>query len=296
MLPLVNFNMPELPEVETLRRELEPALKNKIIEEIRVLQPGAVKPLSAKEFINRNRNRKISELRREGKILMIFFTDQDGLLIHLKMTGQIIYRANNKEPVIGGHPQPGGAEDLPNSYTAIEWHFTDGSTLYFNDSRKFGWIYYSKQPEKENVVQKLGVGPLDPDFTVEILLEFINKYPRRNIKQLIMDQELIAGVGNIYADEALFQAGIRPDKKVNEITESETAKLHSALKKVLEHSVQKGGTSFRDYKRSNGEPGGFVPYLKVYGREGEPCSNCGRAVKKIRLNNRGTHYCIKCQK
>ncbi len=242
-----------------------------------------------------DRGRQITGLERQAKLLILHL-NKGYLLIHLKMTGQLIYTPTEGRPVFGGHPQPGGLDDLPNRFTRLSFYLADGSALHFNDMRKFGWIRWSQDPAQEPLIQNLGLEPLERSFTPEVLSRFVAQYPKRNLKQLLLDQELVAGLGNIYVDEALFRAGLRPDRSLSRIKPRDIEKLHSAIQEVLKDSIQKKGTSFRDYKRSNGQPGGFVPYLKVYGRAGEACLDCGKVIKKIRVAGRGTHYCPQCQK
>ena len=287
--------MPELPEVETLKQELEPELKGKTVERIKVWEPKTVLPLRPRQFRDKLKNRSVVELERQAKLLLIKL-DQGYLMIHLKMTGQMIFIPGQGEAVIGGHPQPGGTDNLPNRFTRLAIYLTDGSTLYFNDMRKFGWVRFSPDPNQETFITGIGIEPLSKQFTTEVLTEFINKYPKRKIKQLLLDQGLIAGLGNIYVDEALHLSGLRPDRSVTKIKDQEIKLLHQAIQSVLRLSIKKKGTSFRDYKRSNGQPGGFVSYLKVYSRAGQPCLYCGQPIKKIKLAGRGTHYCSECQK
>ncbi len=288
--------MPELPEVETLRRELLRVLVNKKITKIEVHELKTIIPLSKQKLNTATKGRIIIALHRRAKILIIDLDNQNHILIHLKMTGQLIYRPQIGKMVVGGHPQPGGLDNLPNKFTRVVINFSDRSSLYFNDMRKFGWLRYLPNHEKESTLEKIGPEPLTKAFTVSFLLAILKKYPKRNIKQLLLDQTIIAGLGNIYVDESLFASGINPNKKAGEITKKETAKLHQAIKNILKLSIKKKGTSFRDYRRSDGQRGGFVPYLKVYGRAGQPCLTCSQPIKKIRLAGRGTHFCLKCQK
>jgi len=288
--------VPELPEVETLRRELAQKLKGKTIARVKVWAPKTVRPLTARVFGNRLHGKKITTVERRAKLLIIKLEDETYVLIHLKMTGQLIFEPIKGKLVIGGHPQPGGEIDLPNKFTRLALYFTDGSALYFNDMRRFGWVRSRQSLDEEPFLKKVGLEPLTDRFTEKKLTEFLGRYPKRKIKPLLLDQSLIAGLGNIYVDEALFEARIRPERISGEITKIENGKLHKAIKRILKLSVQKGGTSFRDYKRSDGRAGGFVPHLKVYGRAGEPCKKCRRAIEKTTVVGRGTHFCSDCQK
>jgi formamidopyrimidine-DNA glycosylase len=165
--------------------------------------------------------------------------------------------------VMGGHPQRGGASELPNKYTHIIINFSDGSTLYFNDLRKFGWMRVLDDGDLQKIESNLGIEALDSKFNLKKFEEIINRYPRRNIKQLLLDQKLIAGIGNIYADESCFCAGILPTRVVGKINKKEANKLLLCIKKILKLAISKGGTSSDTYVQLTGKPGGFVPYLKV---------------------------------
>ena len=305
--------MPELPEVETLRRELDRAVKNKIIKSVEVRWPKLVKPLSANIFSKKLIGQKIISTDRRAKILLLKLSKgdkktRDGFLaIHLKMTGQLIFRPKKGSLVIGGHPLPpppnlplgqgeGLNSNLPHKHTHIIINFTDGSTLYFNDIRKFGWLKIFDAKSLEKLSAEFGPEALSDQFNLKKFQEILKKYPNQKIKQLLTDQKLIAGIGNIYADESCFCAGIRPTRLVKDIKLSEINKLLLCFKKTLKLAISKGGTSSDTYVKLNGQPGGFVPYLKVYGRQGEKCKKCQGLVEKIRLNGRGTHFCRSCQK
>lgn len=300
--------MPELPEVETLRRELSRAVKGKKIKSLAVFEPKTIRPLSVKILSTLIVGQKIFDLSRRAKILFIDLSDGHHLAVHLKMTGQLIFvpcppsrlvggrRATKGRPVVGGHPQKGGLDNLPNKFTRLAITFSDQSVLYFNDMRKFGWVRHVPGHEREAMLGRVGVEPLSREFTAELFFGFLQRYPKRNIKQLLLDQTLVAGIGNIYADESLFMSGILPITRAGEIKRARADKLHRAIIDVLKLSIKKKGTSFRDYKRADGTPGGFVPHLLVYGREGQPCKKCQRPIKKNRTAGRGTHFCDKCQK
>lgn len=312
--------MPELPEVETLRRELQKAVSGKIIKSVEVKWPKMIKPLSAALFKKKLIGNRIIGAKRRAKMLLLQLAKCDVkspdcfLGIHLKMTGQLVYRKSTKTStcvylrrqagrqkhkntlVVGGHPQKGGSDKLPNKHTHIIVCFTDGSVLYFNDSRKFGWMRIISPNDLEKLNRDYGVEALSPKFNAKKLTELIKKYPNRKIKQLLLDQTLIAGIGNIYADESCFCAGILPTRLNNKIAQSEIAKLVGCIKKILKLAISKGGTSADTYVQLTGKLGGFVPYLKVYGRKGEQCKRCKGVVEKIKLNGRGTHFCRNCQK
>ena len=270
--------MPELPEVETLKRELTIIVNKKIA--------------SANVFSRQLKNKKIVSLDRRAKILIITLSSKQSLLIHLKMTGQLIFVPRKGQVVVGGHPQ-----ENPFKYTRAIFEFTDKSKLYFNDLRKFGWIKLLNKSESEKILNKHGVEPLSKDFTLLHFQSLLKKYPNRKIKQFLLDQSLVAGLGNIYVDESCFSAKILPTRIVRSLTSAEQKVLHSSIIKILNLSISKKGTSARNYVRSDGTKGGFVPHLKVYGRKSEGCKRCKTGViQKIKFAGRGTHFCNNCQK
>jgi formamidopyrimidine-DNA glycosylase len=236
------------------------------------------------------------------------------------MTGQLVFRSpfsvhrspNNNEPdqvltdngqrttdndFAGGHPSKDWFEYLPNSTTHIIFHFSDRSVLFFNDMRKFGWIKVIKSDELEaKLSSELGPEPLDKSFTADELAKIIRSKPKWNIKKILTDQTLISGIGNIYADEALYWAGILPTRIGGEISDDEILKLRDAIIKSLEVGLKYGGSSENTYVRVDGSRGHAQEHSQVYGREGKPCNHCQGKVEKIRLNGRGTHFCTNCQK
>lgn len=288
--------MPELPEVETLRRELNKALKNRKIKSAQVLWPKTVAPLSVGLFEKQIKNKTIGEIERQAKILIINFTDTTALAFHLKMTGQLIFHPVKGKTLVGGHPAPGDENNLPNNHTRLILNFSDNSTLYFNDLRKFGWARLVDDSQLKDLTKNIGVEPLSKLFTEQFLIDLFKRYPNRTVKQILMDQTLIAGIGNIYADESSFLAKIKPNRKTNTVKTLQIKKLQQAVVEVLKLSIKMKGTSSRNYRRSTGELGGFVPYLYVYGRVGQPCKICKTAIEKIRHIGRGTHFCPNCQK
>lgn len=290
--------MPELPEVETLRRELRAAIEGKTIKSAEVRWAKIVKPLTPKNFNQKLKNKKIIAVDRRAKVLILKLSNDDFLLIHLKLTGQLIYipYAISHKSIVGGHPQKCGAVGLPNKFTHIIITFKDGSKLYFNDLRKFGWMRIVNKLEVDKLLSEFGVEPLNKEFTFKKFEEILKKYPSRKIKKILMDQTLIAGVGNIYADESCFCAGLLPMRLARQINSTERQKLFNCIKRILKLAISKKGTSADTYLQLNGRPGRMASYLKVYGRRGERCSRCGGLVSKIKLNGRGTHFCQQCQK
>lgn len=293
--------MPELPEVETLKRQLK-LLQGKKIKTAIVKWPKMVAPLSVAKFITGVKGRKITKVDRRAKMLVFYLDDGWFLVVHLKMTGQLVYKKirnqkNKKLSVItGGHPQKIDSDELPNKFTHIVLEFSDGSKLFFNDMRKFGWMRLVDGGGLKSILDKYGVEPLLAAFTYSCFKEKINKYPNRKLKQTLLDQSLISGLGNIYVDEACFCAKVMPTRNIVSLKESEIKRLYNCIKKILKLAVAKKGTSFNTYVHSDGNKGNFVAYLKVYGRKGENCFKCHNIIHKIKVNGRGTHFCPICQK
>ena len=289
---LRGHNMPELPEVETISRELRKAISGKKISQINVLTN---KPWQAnKEDIV---GQKILTVRRRAKNLVIDLSNGYSLYFHLKMTGQLVYR----EKSVTSSPKEKGVwwAELPNKHTHVVFEFANGGVLYFNDLRKFGWIRSSKTSELLiNQEKDFGIEPLSNDFTFEILSQIIKSHPKQNIKKILTDQTLIAGIGNIYADESLFYAGILPTRLGVSVKKQEISKLRESIIKSLTLGITHKGASDRDYIDAHGERGSMQKFFMVYKNEGQSCQikTCTGKIQKIRLNGRGTHFCESCQK
>lgn len=284
--------MPELPEVETIVNDLDKRLKGKKIRDVEVLD-AKVLNLSMKKFIGEVAGATVKSVTRRAKMIIIEL-NKKFLLVHLKMTGQLVF-ISEKEKIAGGHPIINEGKIFPNKFTRAFFEF-NGSKLFFNDVRRFGWIKLVSAQELETIILASGAEPLNSDFTQEKFKEILSHKKKTTVKQAIMDQKYLAGIGNIYADESLFEAGIRPDRKVNTLSSKEIKKLWQAIPKILKYSIKHRGTTFNDYVDAQGEVGGFIKYLKVYGRAGEKCEQCGNIVKKMKINGRGTHWCDGCQR
>ncbi len=299
--------MPELPEVETIKRGLETKIVGKKITDVEVA--------NYKIFQGHGHDvtgKKVVGIRRRAKVLCICLEGDKNLLFHLKMTGQLIYRktedGGQRTDFAGGHPTKDWLAELPNNFTRIIFTFNDDSKLFFNDMRMFGWCRVLSGEEVNNIFKEdYGPEPLRladarsgqaPDeFTIEYLVSMAKRFPNRKIKQFITDQKIIAGVGNIYADEALFYAKISPLRLVKDISMAEYDKLRKGIIKSLKLGIKWGGASVDTYVNAEGEVGGAHLHTKVYRHTGKPCPDgCGGAVKKITLGGRGTHYCPACQK
>lgn len=282
--------MPELPEVETIRQGLKEKILNQKITKVQVKKKRLVRN-RLKDFLNILINNQFTNINRIGKLLILTLADHHYLLIHLKMTGQLIYVSKN-DLVIGGHRQAIGK--LPNKYSHIIFTFQDKSQLFFNDLRQFGYLQIVDNTQE--IIDKYGIEPLTKEFTLNNFQDIFKK--RKGIlKPLLLNQTIIAGLGNIYVDEVCFQAKVLPTRQVNTLDTKEITKLYQACQQVIKKAVTYRGTTFSDYKDTAGKAGNFVQYLKVYGRSNERCLNCKQStIKKIRLAGRGTHYCPQCQK
>ncbi|MDO8471882.1 MAG: bifunctional DNA-formamidopyrimidine glycosylase/DNA-(apurinic or apyrimidinic site) lyase [bacterium] len=290
--------MPELPEVETIRRDLQEALLNKAILKLDIKKPKLIKG-SIAGFKRQIESHHFVNVERRGKLL-IFTLDQPEtyLLIHLKMTGQLIY-VDGVSTIAGGH-NPTKAEQnlkLPHKYSHVILHFVDGSTLYYNDLRQFGYLQVVDRQGREAAERKFGPEPLSSAFSLSLWQGLVRRYPRSSVKKLLLNQTAIAGIGNIYADEICFRASIKPDRIVGQLKPKEVIDLFKSIKPILKLAIQHRGTTFNDYRDARGRKGNFVKLLAVYGRKGQSCQNCRQAViVKIRHSGRGTHYCPNCQR
>jgi len=271
--------MPELPEVETIKRQLENKIIGKKIKDVEVRYAKLLN-LPEKDFIKQVSGSKIVALKRRAKLLIWQLSNDKNLVFHLKMAGQVIWAGKNPELA---------------RYTYVIFTLSDSNKVFFNDKRKFGWVKFLNNQDLEKLLLSYGHKPLDKNFTWQDLKEILNKKKRIRIKPLLMDQTLLAGVGNIYAQEACFCAGILPERKAGDIVDEDIKKLYDCLKKVLLDSIKHHGTSADAYVDAMGNKGSFEARLKVYGREGEKCYRCGGIVKKMRLGGRGTYFCPKCQ-
>lgn len=277
--------MPELPEVETIRRGLAKfIIKDKI---------KNTKILCEKSFQGEPQNAAIKNIRRFGKALIIDLDNGKSLMVHLRMTGQLIY--DGKERYAAGHPSDNFIDKLPNKQTRVILELENG-ILYFNDQRKFGFIKVLKteEVEKDPFIKKLAPEPWD--MNAEMLYERIKKH-NAPIKAVILDQTIIAGLGNIYADEALFKSKIHPKTKASKLTKKEVEELLDAAKYVMEKSIESGGSTLKDYKKADGTKGDYLDkFAQVFNRAGSKCPRCQTEIQKIRVAGRGTHICPTCQK
>ncbi|MCA9357993.1 bifunctional DNA-formamidopyrimidine glycosylase/DNA-(apurinic or apyrimidinic site) lyase [Candidatus Kaiserbacteria bacterium] len=287
--------MPELPEVETVRLQLLRKVLGKTIASVEVFHAKTVAHDERVE--DALIGKTIAHIDRIGKLMIFSFVDEDNLflLAHLKMTGQFFFVAEGGEAVGGGHSMTAADRDLPGRHTRVAFHFTDHSTLFFNDMRLFGYTKLATKAEVEKARSGFGPEPIDPDFDIEWFTKKL-RMRKTPVKAALLDQSFVAGLGNIYVDEALWRAKIRPTRRADKVTKAEAALLATAAGEVMRESIRVGGTTFQHFVDTGGDNGNFTDYLKVFGKQGASCSRCGSIIKKIRCAGRGTHYCPSCQK
>ncbi len=287
--------MPELPEVETIINDLNKKVVGVEIESVQLPLEKIVKN-KKKYFLDFLVGNKIKKIGRRGKLIIFYFFNPSNqyMLVHLKMTGQLIYK--NKDVIIaGGHSQDKTLDNLPNKYTHVIFNFKNNTHLFYNDLRQFGYLKLVNKGELEIALNKFGYEPLEKDFTFKNF-KVITSRTKKNIKAFLLDQSFIAGIGNIYADEILFASNVIPIRTVNTLTEIELKDIYLNTKKILKRAVKYRGTTFNDYRDVDGNRGSFEKMLKVYGRDGQKCVKCSSIIKKIKVAGRGTRYCEKCQK
>ncbi|MFD1737130.1 DNA-formamidopyrimidine glycosylase [Bacillus salitolerans] len=273
--------MPELPEVETVRRTLIELVKGKTIEEVIVNWPKMIKkPEPVEQFVDALKGQTIRDVKRRGKFLK-FILDDYVLVSHLRMEGRY-----------GLFPKP----EAIDKHTHVLFTFTDGSELRYKDVRKFGTMHLFSHGEEEKSLplSQLGPEPFSEEFTVNRLYKQLQR-TNRKIKVALLDQIIVVGLGNIYVDEALFRSGIHPERISNTLTVEEVKILHQEIVKTLEEAVEKGGSTVRSYVNTQGQIGMFQLELFVYGRRGEDCKKCGTEIAKTVVGGRGTHFCPNCQ-
>lgn len=287
--------MPELPEVETVRRGLQKFLPGRVVDaaefDWQKSFPNAPKDVST--FLI---GASIVAVRRRAKVLLIDLSTAYTLVIHLKMTGQLVFRG--EQNFGAGHPSDSLIGALPDKSTRVIIRFTTGAQLFFNDQRKFGWVRLLPTAEVENLefFKKVGPEPLDADFTWQQFRDRFSRRKRTSIKAALLDQSVIAGVGNIYADESLWGAKIHPATIVSDLNDVQFKRLFVALREVLLLSIEKGGSTDKNYVDAEGRRGSYLAFARVFRRDNLPCPRCGDQIIKIRVAGRGTHVCSKCQK
>jgi formamidopyrimidine-DNA glycosylase len=266
--------MPELPEVETIKRDLEKIILDKKINEVCIHHPAVVRYPQLNKFKSQLEGAKIKNILRKAKVLILELSNGKSLVIHLKMTGQLVY--------------PGDAKK-----SRVSFHLSDGKILDFNDQRLFAELRVIDDWRSLKFIQ--GLGPEPFELSLDKFKEMLSQ-KKTKIKALLMDQSFISGIGNLYAAEVLFRAGIHPGRPTNSLSDKEKEALFKAIKDVLGEAIKYGGSSVDDYVRLSGQPGDYVKHHRVYGREGKPCLICKTPIKRISLGGRGTYFCPRCQK
>jgi formamidopyrimidine-DNA glycosylase len=286
--------MPELPEVETVRRGLSSLIIGKTIKsETHDTEKGF--PNTEADVRSFLIGATIIDIRRRAKVLMIDLSTGYSLLIHLKMTGQLVFVGDTRFGA--GHPNDSLVNILPDKSTRVTVQFTDGSALYFNDQRKFGWVRLLPTIEIPNIdfMQKVGPEPLAKEFTAKEFMQRFSRRSKTNIKAALLDQSVVAGVGNIYADESLWGAKLHPQRLVSSLSEQEFETLYNELRSVMNIAIEKGGSSNHTYVNAEGKKGSYMNFARVFRREGLACPRCGTTIEKMRVAGRGTHICPYCQ-
>jgi formamidopyrimidine-DNA glycosylase len=288
--------MPELPEVETIRIGLSRLLPGKKITHVehnwQKSFPNAKADVDAHVI-----GARVVAVTRRAKVLLIELDSKYSFIIHLKMTGQLVFRSKTAR-FGAGHPSSSLIGELPDRSTRVIFTFDDGGgKLFFNDQRKFGWVRLLATAEVPQIdfFKKVGPEPLAADFSAEDFIARIRRRPKSAIKAVLLDQTVIAGVGNIYADESLFAAKIHPATQVTAIDDKRLKKLYTELKKVLQLSIEKGGSTDKNYVDAQGKRGSYLTFAKVFRRQTKPCQRCGTTIIKTRVAGRGTHICPHCQ-
>jgi formamidopyrimidine-DNA glycosylase len=287
--------VPELPEVETVRRGLEKLIIGRVIKKVahnaEKSFPNAI--ADVKEFLI---GASVHKVRRRAKVLLIDLSSEYSLVIHLKMTGQLVFVGD--ERFGAGHPNDSLINELPDRSTRVTLEFEDGSKLFFNDQRKFGWMRLMPTIEVPNInfMQKVGPEPLDADFSWQQFAERFRRRAKTSIKAALLDQTVIAGVGNIYADESLWGAKIHPKRLVGSITQPEFKRLYTELRTVMNLAIEKGGSSNHTYINAEGKKGSYMDFARVFRREGLTCPRHPDVeIIKFKAAGRGTHICPVCQ-
>lgn len=320
--------MPELPEVETVRRGLANVLPGRVVREVTVFDSPKSFPNDEARVNTFFVGARVGAVRRRAKVLLIELETGYSLVVHLKMTGQLVFRRHAREIPIpqagsppidpagalgsplperqslqdgdfaGGHPNDSLVGELPDRSTRVEIDFADGSRLFFNDQRKFGWMKLVPTAEVDQLpfFQNVGPEPLDPATTAAEFAQRMRRRANSMIKPALLDQTVIAGVGNIYADESLWAARIHPETRVREVSDEALATLFAELKNVLQLSLDNGGSTDKNYVDAEGRRGNYLTFAHVFRRDGQPCHrHADVLIAKTKVAGRGTHTCAVCQ-
>ena len=274
--------MPELPEVETIARDLQATIAGAKIQAVEVSKPDVLRVVGPKVLARRTTGATIARSWRRAKLIVLDLSTGDRLVVSLRFTGNMLV-------------EDGPFSDDDRKYSTVRWKLTDGRTLHYYEVRRLGTVSLMNPRQFETYEAALGVEPLEAAFTPDLLFEILQT-SRQAVKKRIMDQKAVVGIGNIYANEALWRARIDPSRPSNKVTRAQSDRLHRDIIEVLEEALDSRGTSFRDYRDASGEPGDFVRRLAAYGREGLPCPRCGRKlVGTHAIDGRATVLCVRCQ-
>lgn len=273
--------MPELPEVETVRRSLTDLVLHKEIKAVEIFKP-AILALGDEAAYAGLVGYELAEIGRRGKYLLFKLNEPADLLwvVHLRMTGKLLY-----------HQQP---EPLQ-KHDHARLQFADGSELVYNDTRAFGRFWLTQDAAQVSGLNSLGLEPIDAEFSAAYWQEKIKCRPKTQVKVALLDQTVVAGLGNIYADEVLFQAGVHPERPLGTLTDEENQRLAQAMREILQASIEQRGTTFRDYVDGNNQKGGYQEFLRVFQKLNQPCPNCGQQIQRIKVAGRSSYFCPHCQ-
>jgi len=274
--------MPELPEVETVARDLQRRIAGSRIESVEVSKADVLRVVGARALARRTAGATITRSWRRAKLVILDLSTDDRLVVSLRFTGALLV-------------DDGTLSDEDRRYSTVRWRLSDGRVLHYREVRRLGTVSLMNPGQFARYVGALGVEPLEPAFTTDALFALL-RASRQAVKKRIMDQRAVVGIGNIYANEALWRAGVDPSRDARSLSRDESDQVHGAIVDVLQSALDARGTSFRDYRDSSGEPGGFLERLAVYGREGQPCRHCGRRlVGTHAIDGRSTVLCVRCQ-
>lgn len=303
--------MPELPEVETVKRQLQRSLKGKTIKDVLIyldkmvkFGPGKISNIKSgskklsRQFAAGLRGKKILGVDRRAKYLIIRLSGGNFLLIHLRMSGQLIFVPKKmlRDPLALSLAKTAIKQTLPSKHTHVEFVFSNGDKLFYNDTRQFGHIRLVSAAEFKKVMAEQDLGPEPLTLGLQEFTMLVRRHSQKRAKDFLLNQNIIAGIGNIYADEALFISRISPLRKVGALKPAQIAALHTAIQKVLKRAIQLGGSSIEYYLMTNGTAGKFSHEHQVYGKAGQPCPNCSRPLHSRKIGSRTSTYCKHCQK
>lgn len=299
--------MPELPEVESLRLGLNRKIVGNKILNVKIIKPklvssnGTLRKISKKkeeEFKKEITGENIKQIKRVAKNLIIELTNEKILVVHLKMTGQLVFIDKNKKKILGGHPIiKSFTDDLPNKHTAIIFNLSNG-TLYYNDVRMFGYVLYFKnflEAKNHGLFKNIGLDPFDKNFTLKYFKKELGK-TNRNLKATLLDQKIVTGCGNIYTDEVCFASKVLPERNCKSLKEKDIENIYKNIKTILKNAIKHGGSSVSDYLLADGSRGNYAREHKVYGKAGEKCNLCKNILERKIIASRATVFCRHCQK